>query len=105
MQKEDKTKKPRKSRQLLFESCSYICPLKFIRKIYQRINVSAQQVPSSAQQEINESVSVRKMFVEEVSRELDISPDEIYNDVKVIKILIRSLAGIINNYDFWPSFL
>ena len=49
-EKEDKTKKPRKSRQLLFESCSNLCPLKFIRKIYQRINVSAQQVPSSAQQ-------------------------------------------------------
>ena len=41
-------------------------------------------LPSSAQQEINESVSVRKMFVEEVSKELDISPDEIIGYLSVV---------------------
>ena len=41
-------------------------------------------LPSSAQREINESVSVRKMFVEEVSKELDISPDEIIGYLSVV---------------------
>ena len=34
-------------------------------------------LPSSAQQQINESDSFRVMFIEEVSKELDMSPDEI----------------------------
>ena len=41
-------------------------------------------LPSSAQQQINDSESFRVMFVEEVSKELDLSPDEIASYVSVV---------------------
>ncbi len=41
-------------------------------------------LPSSAQQQINDSESFRVMFVEEVSKELDLSPDEIASYLSVV---------------------
>ncbi len=41
-------------------------------------------LPSSAQQQINDSESFRVMFVEEVSKELDLSPDEITGYLSVV---------------------
>ena len=41
-------------------------------------------LPSSAQQQINDSESFRVMFVEEVAKELDLSPDEIASYVSVV---------------------
>ena len=41
-------------------------------------------LPSSAQQQINESDSFRVMFIEEVSKELDMSPDEIGGYLSIV---------------------
>ena len=41
-------------------------------------------LPSSAQQQINESESFRVMFIEEVSKELDMSPDEIGGYLSIV---------------------
>ena len=41
-------------------------------------------LPSSAQQQINESESFRVMFIEEVSKELDLSPDEIGGYLSIV---------------------
>tara|TARA_R110001592_G_scaffold194304_1_gene441784 strand:+ start:309 stop:1181 length:873 start_codon:yes stop_codon:yes gene_type:complete len=41
-------------------------------------------LPSSAQQQINDSESFRVMFVEEVSKELDLSPDEVTSYLSVV---------------------
>ena len=41
-------------------------------------------LPSRAQQQINDSESFRVMFVEEVSKELDLSPEEIASYVSVV---------------------
>lgn len=41
-------------------------------------------LPSSAQQQINDSESFRVMFVEEVAKELDLSPDEVTSYLSVV---------------------